>query len=340
MPHGRTVRPPRKLFFVLTPLSGLLFFPTDLTHSMKYLSVLALFTFFLLGCEPVNGQGETDRQEQIRANLRFHYPQLRDYELTINEIEPSGIEGIDRGSFTVDGRQTQGFLVTEDNTRLYMIAGDPVDVSKSTEELEADLAAQAEEEAETAREQHEELMAALPDLPARGNPDAPVTIVEFSDFQCPYCARGYQTMEQVLASYPDTVRFVFAHYPLPNHDWARPAAIAAECADAQDEAAFWALHDAYFENQQQFTTDNLIAQSREVLTDTGIDLSTWEACTSDTSSAAYQEAASTVDEAMAVGQQFGISGTPGFFVNGYPLSGAQPPATFERTIERALETAQ
>jgi protein-disulfide isomerase len=182
-------------------------------------------------------------------------------------------------------------------------------------------------------------MAALPDLPTQGPADAPVTIVEFSDFQCPYCARGTQTLDQLLALHPEDVRVVFAHYPLPNHDWARPAAIASQCAYDQSQEAFWTLHDAYFQNQRRFSKDEIVSQSREVLADTGIDLEAWSTCAGDPSSESYQAAAETVDETLEIGSEFGVSGTPGFFINGFFLNGAQPLEAFERTIEQAQNTS-
>ncbi len=305
---------------------------------MKYVALFLVFALSAIGCGPVQGQDDADRRDQIHANLQVHFPQLREYEFTVGALEPSGIEGLDQGSFVLRGnQQTQHFLVTEDNTKLYFISGDPIDVSMTEEEVEATLAASREIEAQQAREKAVALMAALPALPSRGNPDAPVTIVEFSDFQCPYCARGYQTMERVLEQHADDVRFVFAHYPLPNHDWARPASIAAECAGNQDEAAFWTLHDAYFDNQRGLTTENILLRSRDFLSDAGIDMGVWQTCAVDATSDAHQAAAAKVDQTLAVGQDFGVTGTPGFFINGHFINGAQPPATFERYIARAKE---
>ena len=79
-------------------------------------------------------------------------------------------------------------------------------------------------------------------LPTRGNPDGPVLIVEFSDFQCPYCTRGAETMAKVLEQYPNDVKFVFKHFPLGFHNWAKSAAIASHCAGLQSDDAFWTLH--------------------------------------------------------------------------------------------------
>lgn len=308
---------------------------------MKYFVFVFVLALSGIGCTPVQGQGDTSRRDQIHANLQVHFPQLREYEFTVGPLEESGIEGLDQGSFVIGAnQQTQRFLVTKDNKMLYFIGGDPIDVSMSSEEVEATLAAARELEAEQNRQRATALMAALPDLPSKGSPNARVTIVEFSDFQCPYCARGNQIMEQVLAQHEDDIRFIFAHFPLPNHDWARPASIAAECANNQDSDAFWSLHDDYFANQRQLSTENVLLRSRSFLSDSGIDLDVWESCAMDATTAEHQEAARKVDLAMAVGQQFGVSGTPGFFINGHFVNGAQPPATFERYIQQAKEDVQ
>ena len=303
---------------------------------MKYFAVVLLLIGSALGCAPAQGQADPERSEQILANLQLRFPQLQEYEVTMGPFEETSIDGLMRGSFTVGGQQTQAFLVTDDNTQLYLIGGDPVDVSMPLDAVEAEL---AEADAAAAREaatREEQLLTALPELPELGSTDAPVTIVEFSDFQCPYCARGARTVQQIYEKYGDDVRFIFAHYPLPNHDWARPAAIAAECAADQDEDAFWALHDAYFENQRALSTDNLIAQSRTYLADSGLDLDTWQACAADASTEAHQAAAAIVQQTEALGRQFGVTGTPAFFVNGHFVSGAQPLPVFEEYIRDAV----
>jgi protein-disulfide isomerase len=297
----------------------------------------ALFVFVLLSSlatlavaqddAPATPQDEA-RKERILANLKFHIPQLAQIEATIGDIEPSGIEGLDQGTLVIQG-QPRPFLVTRDDKRLWIVAGEAVDVSRSAEEIEAEAAAKEAARSETLAE-------AIAGDPVRGNPEAPVTIVEYSDFQCPYCARGYQTMEEVLAKYPEDVKFVFQHFPLDSiHPWARPAAIATECAGDQKPEAFWTLHDAYFANQGSLNAGNLIAKSKEFLAESGIDLAQWETCSSDQSSEAYKAAAAKVQADMETGQELGVSGTPGFFVNGEFLNGAVPLAQFEPLIQQA-----
>ena len=286
-------------------------------------------------------EATTQRAERILENLKYQISELRELNVTMGEITSSDIDGLDEGGFTVNGQQSYSFFVTPDDTRLFLLSANPLDVSMSL----VDIAAAMEEERLAAalqeEERHQELMAFAADMPARGNPDAPVTIFEFSDFQCPYCARVVTTVEQILANHPDDVKFVFLHYPLPNHPWAKPAAIASICAAEQDESAFWTLHDHYFSNQQGLNTGNLLARSREFLAAGGsnIDLDAWSSCAENTASEGYLQASTAIDNAVASGTAYGVSGTPGFFINGRFVNGAQPLETFEEVIEEVLQDA-
>jgi len=276
--------------------------------------------------------GDEARKARILANLEFHIPQLAPTNPSIGTIEPSGIEGLDQGTLIING-QPRPFLVTTDDTKFWLLASEPMDVSRDTAEIEAEQAKKAEERKET--------LAGITDgQPMRGNPDAPVTIVEFSDFQCPFCARGFQTVEQILEKYPEDVRFVYQHFPLTQiHPWAKPAAIAAVCAADQSPEAFWTLHDAFFQNQSAFNPGNVVDKAKEFLADSGIDLDKWQTCAGDQSSEAYKAAEATVAAEQAKGQELGVSGTPGFFVNGEFVNGAQPLSAFEPLIEKAKEGA-
>lgn len=303
-------------------------------------SVLAIG--LLLGClgpaatadaEPNNTD---ERKAQVLSNLQLQFPQLAELAPDMGDFTATDFDGLDHGSFTVRG-QTQQFLIASDNSSLYMIAGDPIDVSKTSEEIEMAMQEKAAEEAKAAEERVAELAAAVEGEPYRGASDAPVTIVEFSDFQCPFCTRGAATMEQVLEKYEGKVKFVFKHFPLGFHPWARPAAIAAECAANQDAKAFWMLHDKYFEEQKALTPENVMEKSREFLGDS-INIATWTACAEDTDTEEYKAAASSVDADMALGQKLGVSGTPGFFVNGQFLNGAQPLEAFEPLIAEAMKS--
>lgn len=163
--------------------------------------------------------------------------------------------------------------------------------------------------------------------PVKGPKDAKVTIIEFSDFQCPYCKRGYQAMEEVLKAYPKDVKVVFKHYPLPFHPQAVPAAKASWAA--QQQGKFWEFHSELFENQAQLDDAFYTATATKL----GLDLKKFEA---DRSSDAADKA---VQADYKVGQANGIEGTPGFFVGGVQVEGAQPLENFKKIIDRLLNKA-
>jgi protein-disulfide isomerase len=302
---------------------------------MKHLSTL--FAWVMLATVAVSAGAQDEgsgspqdvaRKAKILANLQYQIPQLAQARVGLGDFEPTGIEGLEQGTLIING-EPRTFLVASDDTRLWLLAMDVLDVSRSAEEIEMEA---AKKEAE----RREVLAEAIAGDPVRGNPGAPVTIVEYSDFQCPYCARGFQTMEQVLEKYPEDVKLVFQHFPLDSiHPWARPAAIAAACASKQKAEACWALHDAYFRNQGQINPGNVIEKSKEFLAEAGIDLAQWETCSTDESSEAHQAAAAEVQADLDTGLELGVTGTPGFFVNGEFLNGAQPIAAFEPLIQEA-----
>jgi protein-disulfide isomerase len=173
------------------------------------------------------------------------------------------------------------------------------------------------------------------DEPFRGAKDAKVTIVEYSDFQCPFCKRGYDTMEQqVLKQYEGKVKLYFKHFPLGFHPWAEPAAIAAECAKAQKPDAYWKLYDSYFAHQGEVNPGNVKEKGVEYLKDSGIDMAKWNDCYDN------KKTLDKVKAQMAEGQALGVTGTPAFFVNGRMLVGAQPFEKFKDVIDDELASTK
>lgn len=160
--------------------------------------------------------------------------------------------------------------------------------------------------------------------PVKGSADAKVTIIEFSDFQCPYCKRGRDTMDEVAKAYPKDVKVVFKHYPLPFHKEAEPAAKASWAA--QQQGKFWEYHDALFNNQDKLGTDFYVATAKELK----LDEAKFKA---DMNSEA---AAKQVKEDSEAGSKNGIQGTPGFFVNGVAVKGAYPASHFKQIVDRWL----
>jgi protein-disulfide isomerase len=114
-----------------------------------------------------------------------------------------------------------------------------------------------------------------------------------------------------------------------------PSAVASTCAAQQDQNAFWTLHDFYFENQGEINVDNVVSKSRQALRSSGIDLQAWERCATDSGAQENQDAVALVQQQFNLGRESGVSGTPGFFVNGTFINGAQPLEAFEAAMEEA-----
>ena len=159
--------------------------------------------------------------------------------------------------------------------------------------------------------------------PARGPDKAPITIIAFSDYQCPYCKRAHATVEQVMQTYGDKVKLVYRDYPLPFHENARPAAEAAACANAQGK--FWEFHQKLW-GASDLSTEKLKAMAGEV----GMDQQKFNDCL------AKQEFKAVIDKDIADGAAVGVTGTPAFFINGRMLSGAQPFERFKEVIDEEL----
>ncbi len=302
------------------------------------------------------------RKAKIMENLKLKFPQLGSMNATLSEFKASPWHGLDEGTFSMTGpqgqQQKQYFVVTQDDKALFLsMTPEAINVSFSETEraaekvkmdaerakAEVDARRQAEEkmkgDAVKAKETAPEMAKSVEGLPFRGKANAPVTIVEFSDFQCPFCTRGYKTMEDVLKKYPNDVKFVFKHFPLPMHPWAKPASVAAYCAGLQNGDAFWMLHDGYFNRQNEVTLDNVVAKSKEFLTGSKLDMKKWSACAETKDSPEYKAAEKAVDDSVAFGQKHGVSGTPGFFVNGMFINGAQPVETFDAAIAAVKNAA-
>ena len=165
--------------------------------------------------------------------------------------------------------------------------------------------------------------------PAKGPAAAPITIVEFSDFQCPYCSRVNPTLKQVEEKYGDKVRVVFRDFPLVQiHKDAAKAAEAGECAHEQGK--FWEMHDRLFADQSKLQVEALKQKATEI----GLDAEKFNQCLDSSKYAA--EVQKDVDE----GARYGVTGTPAFFINGRMLGGAQPVEAFMQVIDEELARVQ
>ncbi|MFT4975767.1 MAG: protein-disulfide isomerase [Myxococcota bacterium] len=164
----------------------------------------------------------------------------------------------------------------------------------------------------------------IDDDPMLGSPDAQVTIVQFAEYQCPYCGQANEVVEQVLKDYEGQVRMVYRDFPLSFHPRAIPAAVAANCAGEQDQ--YWEMHRLLMSNQRALEESDLLAHAQAL----ELDLDKWSTCRLDPA-----QEKEVVDD-MEAGAAAGVSGTPAFFINGIMLGGALPYEQFKEIIDREL----
>jgi len=170
------------------------------------------------------------------------------------------------------------------------------------------------------------------DQPAFGKPGAPVVIVSYSDFQCPYCAKEAEILRsRIPKEFPEQVRVYFRDFPLAGHDWATQAAVAGRCIYQQDPEKFWAYHDWIFANQESVNRHNLEDKISAFAAGHGVDTLKLSPCLSDPATARH------IRESIAEGRSLGISSTPTLFVNGRKLSGAVDWEKLKQVIENEIE---
>jgi protein-disulfide isomerase len=164
--------------------------------------------------------------------------------------------------------------------------------------------------------------------PSKGPADAKVTIVEFSDFQCPFCSRAKDTVDEVMQAYAGKVKLHFRHFPLDFHKQAPKAAQASLCANEQGK--FWEYHDHLFKNQSGLEVPQLKDYAKAM----GLDQTKFNECLDS------DRMKATVDADTMDAQKAGVTGTPAFFINGVFLSGAQPLDEFKKVIDQELASAK
>ncbi|MBP9681243.1 MAG: DsbA family protein [Bacteriovorax sp.] len=164
------------------------------------------------------------------------------------------------------------------------------------------------------------------DAPFKGSSDAKVTIVEYSDFQCPFCSKAANVVGELEKKYGNKIKIAFKNYPLPFHSQARLAAEAALCANEQNAKYFWKMHDAMFADQTKLGKEDLMATAKKI----GLKEADFKSCLDSSKHKAV------IDNDMAEGQKIGIKSTPTFFINGKLVSGAQPIEVFSEVIDEEL----
>lgn len=208
-------------------------------------------------------------------------------------------------------------------------AEENAEVLKASAEAAAAREAAAQEAAGQARNSDQQVIrydVPVDDDPAYGSPEAPITVIEFSDYQCPFCQRWHlEVFPQIIAKYGDQVQLVYRDFPLDgSHPEARPAAEAANCANEQDK--FWEFHDRLFSGEQDLSRQVYERYAQEV----GLDMNEFGACLDE------QRYAQEVQNDFGFASQLGVRSTPTFFINGLAVVGAQPFEVFEQIIDMEL----
>jgi protein-disulfide isomerase len=237
-------------------------------------------------------------QKTIEAYLRNLYAFGPDVEVTVSEPKDAGMAGLLETSVSVKvggNNEDAKFYVSKDGK--YLVRGEVSDLSKDP--LAANRA-----------------LMDLKDSPSVGDPKSAVTLVEFSDFECPICRSLHDIMRGIMQNYPQ-VRVVFKDYPIEVlHPWARTAAIAGRCAYQQNPAAFWKMYDLIYDNQDIISAANAWMKMSEFAGQAGLNADTFRACM------AGPEAGAAVDASRANGQKLDVNSTPTIFVNGRRMVGA------------------
>jgi protein-disulfide isomerase len=240
----------------------------------------------------------TALQKSVEAYLRNLYALGPNVRLTVSVPQESEVAGLLETTVDLkDGENSQSakFYLSKDGK--YLVRGEISDLSKDPL-------------AETrARIQ-------MKDAPSLGDPKAPVTLVEFSDFECPVCRSLHDVLRGMLPNFPQ-VRVVFKDFPLESlHPWARTAALAGRCAYQQDPKAFWKVYDAIYDQQEVISAANAWTKMADFAAAAGLNPDAFKACM------ASPEAGAAVDASRANGQQLEVGSTPTVFVNGRRLVGA------------------
>jgi protein-disulfide isomerase len=261
----------------------------------------------------VNAASQSALQKNIEAYLRHLYAFGPEVQLTISEPKPSMVPGLLETTVDLksgEGTETAKFYISNDGK--YMVRGEVSDLSKDPL-------------AET------RALIQMKDAPSLGDPQAPITLVEFSDFECPVCKNLHDALRGLLPNYPQ-VRVVFKDFPIEQlHPWARTAALAGRCAYRQDPNAFWKMYDAIYDHQDIISASNAWAKMNDYAADAGLNPEVFKACL------ASPEAGEAVNASRANGQQLEVNSTPTVFINGRRIVGADA-QLLERYIR--YETAQ
>ena len=286
-------------------------------------SILVLM-LVCLGCSAQLAPTPSELTQKIERQVRFTYSIPASVKITIGPLRPSDFANYDALTITMEGgekKQTYDFLLSKDGKTLARMT--KLDLSK-------DPYVEAMKKID------------LNGRPTRGNKDAKVVVVNFDDFQCPFCSRMHQTLfPELLKEYGDRVEFVYKDYPLTEiHPWATHAAVDANCLAAQNNDAYWDFADHIHASQREVNSEKgrdaqFAALDRFTLEQGqkhNLDQTKLQACVKTQNEDAIK---ASMHEAEGVG----VSATPTLFVNGQEMDGALPASEMRAALDRALEQA-
>jgi protein-disulfide isomerase len=243
----------------------------------------------------------TQTQRNIEAYLRHLYAFGPDVQLSVGPLKETAVEGLLETNIDLligENKEAVKFYVSKDGK--YLFRGDLSDLTK-------DPLAEARAQIQ------------MSDAPSLGDPRAPVTLVEYSDFQCPVCRNLHDALRGLLPTYPGKVRVVFKDFPIePLHPWARTAALAGRCAYQQNPDAFWKIYDFIYDHQEVISAENVWTKMMDYAGQSGVNVETFKSCM------ASAEAGAAVNASLANGRQLDVNSTPTIFVNGRRIVGADP----------------
>jgi protein-disulfide isomerase len=240
-------------------------------------------------------------QKNIEAYLRNLYAFGPDVQVSVGPPKESGVAGLLETNINVvigGNKEAVKFYVSKDGK--YLFRGELSDLSK-------DPLAEARAQIQ------------MNDAPSLGDAKAPVTLVEYSDFECPVCRNLHDELRGMLPNYAGKVRVVFKDFPIEQlHPWARTAAIAGRCAYQQDPNVFWKMYDLIYDNQEIISAGNAWTKMTDYASQSGLNADMFKSCM------ASPEAGEAVNASRANGQQLDVNSTPTIFVNGRRIVGGDP----------------
>ncbi len=283
---------------------------------------VAIFLLLLcLGCTAQSVSPETQQRVQEQVRAYFNIPP--DVKIEVGPATASEFANYDAVTVTMsrDGKsQKADFLLAKDGKTLLRMT--KIDLTK---DIYADTMSKID----------------VQGRPVRGNPNAKVTIVNYDDFECPFCSRMHSTlMTEILPQYGDRIKIVYKDFPLPMHPWAPYAANNANCLAKESPAAYWELADYLHGNQRSISGSGDLKKSQAELDrvtldfgkKNGADVTVLQACLK-------AQPDSTLKASMAEGDKLGISATPTLFVNGEKLEGAMDASDLRAALDERLKAA-